>query len=184
GGTVGLGVALLFGGMLAEAYGWRAPIIMIGVLGLLLAIPAWRYLPEPRRAASARGEIEAHAMPLAQALRFMLGQPAYRWLMVAGGAAGFGMFSLLAWTPSFFQRVHGWSPGEVGAALAVVMVVPGLVGSLASGKLADRWLDRDRGAHCWIPAVSLALAIPFLLSALLAPAAFVALAALTFVHLL
>src|SRR5690606_4014852 len=76
GGTVGLGVALLFGGMLAEAYGWRAPIIMIGVLGLLLAIPAWRYRPEPRRAASARGEIESHAMPLAQALRFMLGQPA------------------------------------------------------------------------------------------------------------
>src|SRR5690606_26700230 len=42
-------VGLVFGGVVADAFGWRSVFLIAGVPGLLLALLLWLTLKEPRR---------------------------------------------------------------------------------------------------------------------------------------
>jgi MFS family permease len=48
-------------------------------------------------------------------------------------------YGLTAWTPAFLQRVHGWTPGEVGRTLGLLIVCFGCLGMYIGGALTDRW---------------------------------------------
>lgn len=136
-----------FGGVAA----WRIVLFAVGVPGLVIAMVALSLREPARRTAvvSRRAEGELIAF-LRKHWRlhvvFMLG----------------GMFSVLvgyaanAWTPSVLSRQFHWTPAETGAALGGVMLVCGLVGTLAGGALCS-WgvtLGRD-----YIIVISAALAM-------------------------
>jgi MFS family permease len=59
--------------------------------------------------------------------------------MVCQGMITYG---LLAWIPTFFQRVHHWSPGQSGRALAAILLTFGCLGMYLGGRLSDRWQKR------------------------------------------
>jgi MFS family permease len=176
GGVAGTACALLLGGLLAQAYGWRVPLIVVAVLGLLLATVCWWALAEPRVHQAQRAGSRETVVPFGKALRLLAANPAYRWLMVGGAAGGFGMYSLLSWTPSYFQRVFGWSIAEAGTALSLAVAAAGVLGALLNGWLSDRLLARDVAAHSWVPALGMLSAVPFTLIFLLSPSAGLALA--------
>lgn len=63
--------------------------------------------------------------------------------------AGFGFYSMVnfgtaAWLPSFFIRIHGWSPGKIGLFMGGATMTFGVAGIYAGGWLADRWLKQGR----------------------------------------
>lgn len=182
GAVVGSGIALFAGGMLAESHGWRAPLVVIGVAGLLLGAAAYFVIPEARVQAGQLGSRPRRRF--ADALRSIVFHPPFRWLMLAGGAAGFGTFSLQAWMPIFYQRVFGWSVGFTGSTLALVVTASGIVGALAIGRVADRRARVDAGAHCAVPAMLMLGAAPFLLMVLLADDPVLSVGSLVIVYLL
>ena len=47
-----------------------------------------------------------------------------------------------AWLPTFFVRVHGWSPRQAGLTLGVLSLATGLSGAYLGGSLTDRWQRR------------------------------------------
>ncbi|MBE1527987.1 putative MFS family arabinose efflux permease [Sphingopyxis sp. OAS728] len=180
GAVAGSAAALLVGGLLAEHYGWRTPLVAVGLIGLVIAALAFSTVAEPRAATQASAQARES---FAEAFRFILRMRPFQWLLGAGALAGFGTFSLQAWMPAYYQRVFGWSVGTTGSVLAAATVIAGVAGALAIGRIADRRLAADPGAHCAIPAFMVALAVPPSLIMLFADNAWLSLAGLVAVYL-
>jgi len=79
-------------------------------------------------------------------------------------------YALTAWSPTFFIRMHGWTAGQSGRALAWILLTAGCLGIYAGGVVSDRWLKRGvSDAPLKVSAVSALGTAIFLPAALLAP---------------
>jgi len=70
-----------------------------------------------------------------------------RWQSVVGISAGMifqatNTYVIIAWAPTYFLRVHGWTAGQAGKALAVIMIAFACTGMYLGGFLSDRWQKR------------------------------------------
>jgi len=52
------------------------------------------------------------------------------------------VYALLTWAPAAFERVHGWTPGQTGRPLALILLTFGCAGMYVGGLWSDRWLRR------------------------------------------
>jgi len=164
---------------------WRLTFFIVGVPGLLLALLI-RTLREPARTGVIRAaDGSAAQLTLAETISAV----AERRRSVSGIAFGMAchaicMYAIFAWVPTFFARVHGWSPGQAGLALGAVVLVFGCAGMYAGGRLCDRWQALGRRSAPlevgvlagWLVLASAAAAMlaptPALSVALLAPVIF------------
>ena len=152
---IGSGLALLVGGSVVQATlkmpavdlpllgsvaSWRLTFLLVGAPGLLVAL--WvATVREPARRGLLRTADGRTAAPTARAV---IEQIRLRWQSVLGISVGMVFqstctYGLTAWTPAFFQRVHGWTAGEVGRALGLLLVCFGCLGMYVGGVLTDRW---------------------------------------------
>jgi len=165
---IGYVLAYATGGFINDTVGWRAAFLMFGIPGLLLA--AWTLITvrEPRRGQS---ELAAPAAPdrtnLLTTLRTFIGTPSLRHIPVAGALHGLGAFGAAVWVPAYFMRTHSMSSFQIGSRLALLMGTAGLAGAVLGGFFCDKLISRTRDPrwYMWVPAASLALAVPFLLLA-------------------
>jgi|HubBroStandDraft_6_1064221.scaffolds.fasta_scaffold256138_2 MFS family permease len=122
---------------------WRVTFVIVGLPGILFALLA-RTIREPLRRnllASADGRVTQLSF------REAMAQIRMRWQSVAGISLGMvcqGMitYGLLAWIPTFFQRVHHWSVGQSGRALAAILLTFGCLGMYLGGRMSDHWQKR------------------------------------------
>jgi MFS family permease len=152
---IGSGLALLVGGTVVQATArmpavdlpilgvvasWRLTFLLVGVPGLLVA--AWvATVREPMRRNLLR-TADGRAASLTFADVFQ--QAKIRWQSIIGISVGMVFqssctYGLTAWMPAFLQRVHGWSPAEVGRTLGLLIVCFGCLGMYLGGALTDRW---------------------------------------------
>ncbi len=117
---------------------WKAAFIIAGLPGVLLAFLMF-VIPEPprhRRTALRDGFLG----PL---LRFFRANPKLSVAVFLGFTLNNMLgYSMLAWTPSYLERVFGWSSGEIGPVLGLAMGAGGACGPLLSGLVADRFFRR------------------------------------------
>jgi MFS family permease len=163
--VVGGGVAISLGGFILHAAQagalrglplvgalapWRAGLVILGLLGLPVALLA-ATAPEPARRHLIAGA-SGRPAPLRDAAR-RLAQlwPALLPLYAAMGLASLCDFAILNWTPTLLSRRFSVDVAEIGAVLGGVVVVGGVAGSFGIGLIADR-LVRNRGgwARLWL----------------------------------
>jgi MFS family permease len=174
---VGAALGYILGGAIGHHFGWRAAFLICGVPGVLLAAAALRLRDPPRgaqegiagnapRARTAAGGLYAS---LAAYLSLMRRGPYM--LMVLGYAAyTFGLGGLSFWMPTFLQQVRGMSADQATTGFGGIVVVTGIVGTLAGGWLGDYCLKHSRQGYLWfVGAITLAAA-PVSLLALISPA--------------
>jgi len=170
---IGIAAAMIFGGYIAENFGWRTVYKTIGLAGIPLAALVWFTVRELPRGFSDRSEGEpievAPQPPLVEALMAILRIRSLM-LIIAGTAvqslAGYG---LMVWGAPFMIRVHEMSRVDVGLALGLIFGVAGCAGVYVGGRLSDHFGQRDETWYMKLPAVQAALGIPFLVGFLLAP---------------
>jgi MFS family permease len=152
---IGSGLALLVGGTVVQATArmpavdlpilgvvasWRLTFLLVGVPGLLVA--AWvATVREPMRRNVLR---TADGRTATLTFGDVFQQVLVRWQSVIGISVGMVFqssctYGLTAWMPTFLQRVHGWSPAEVGRTLGLLIVCFGCLGMYVGGALTDRW---------------------------------------------
>lgn len=91
-------------------------------------------------------------------------------------------FGINAWAPTYFIRVHGWSPLEVGQSFGPVVMLAGLSGVVAGGFLCERMLAHGKtDATLRLPIYAIVLALPFTIGFALSNSATIALILLTIV---
>jgi multidrug resistance protein len=158
---VGTAAGYLLGGKLSPHYGWRFPFYIAAVPGFLLAL-AVLFLHEPER-----GRFDsAKETPERGTLLGLTRNPAF-WTSTLGMAAmTFALGGIQVWMPTFLSRARGYSLESANFMFGIIIVVDGIVASLAGGWLGDYLLPRMKGSYYLVSAASMALGVPFMIVAL------------------
>lgn len=122
---------------------WRLTFVIVGLPGVVFAALAWTIREPVRRNLLASADGRPRQLSFGEAMA----QIRMRWQSVAGISLamvcqGMITYGLLAWIPTFFQRVHHWSPGQSGRALAAILLTFGCAGMYFGGRLSDHWQKR------------------------------------------
>ena len=136
-------VAPLFGGLLFAHGGWHSIFWLLAVLGLLLWLANWRWLPETLHA-SARQPFEAgHLM---RGYWQLLRNPHFLMLVLASGVPFNGVFLYVLSAPVFLGEVLGLAPTQFF--WFFILSVGGIMGgAFLSGRMAGRAKPRHQIRH-------------------------------------
>ena len=148
GATLGIGLAYIFGGALAqwatstasiplpligEVASWRAPFFILLVPGIVLAALVLT-IREPPRRVTALAQMQDGPAPL---LGFLRSHGAAAGLLFLGmGLQSVVVQAILTWTPTLLIRRFGWSSGDIGLVLGVLLLIGGIARALCG---ARRW---------------------------------------------
>jgi sugar phosphate permease len=131
---IGVGGALvpLLAFTLTQSLGWRGALRWLGILMILVALPAAYFVREPTAAAaSARAAVK-------QSLKPIMARPAF-FLLLIGSMASIGAVGGTMQNLALYLSLDRKLPqADVDATLSLVLV-GSLVGRLVMGWLADRW---------------------------------------------
>lgn len=183
--SIGIAFGLFFGGWLNHHFDWRTAFIVVGLPGLVLALLVLFTVTEPPRGMADDAPQAAGAAPSAsEVARFIFGTPALLLLLVVAICNAFTGYSLLAWTPAFFMRVHHMDTLEVGKWMGLVVASGLFLGNIVAGRFSD-WFAKGNLATYMVISGCFALAsIPFGIWFALAPEQSHSLIALFIGHLL
>lgn len=190
---IGTLLGLAIGGLVADAYGWRAAFMVAGLPGLALAALIGLTVREPRaRAAPGPAALgQSLVQPfrdLADTMRALADKPTFWFMALGAGFSAFVGYAHLFFNASFLLRCHGpelaqvaaqfgvKSKGFLGLALGIVTGVGGFTGTVVGGWIADRAAVRDRRLFASVPAAAALISVPVYFAIFLAPGVLPALA--------
>lgn len=130
-------------GGIAEAHGWRAAFLALGIPGVVCALIVWLTVREPVRGALDVGAPVLKASSFGETLSFVSGQSAAVHLLIGGSVATFWSWGLIWWTPTFLVRSHHMTVGQAGEVLGQMHLLGGTAGTLFTGWLIGRPAARD-----------------------------------------
>jgi MFS family permease len=119
---------------------WRLTFLIAGVPGILVALFVYTIREPLRQQALLTPEGRVSKLSIVDVIREMR----LRWQSVVGVSLALAFqsscnYALLAWAPTFFIRVHGWTPGQAGLVLGTIILFMGCAGVYTGGRLSDRW---------------------------------------------
>jgi MFS family permease len=133
-----LGVVL--GGVIAARWGWQAAFGIVGVPGLLLAL-LYMFVRDYRAP-----ELETSTLSGLQRARTIVGELFRARSGIAACFAGalqlITASTILAWLPSFFNRVYGL-PADRSGVWAAAIIICATIGAVFWANMADRLARRD-----------------------------------------
>lgn len=177
--ALGIPFGILFGfvagGWLNEFFGWRTAFFVVGIPGIVLALVVRYTVAEPPRGLSEGRSLTGERSSIAATFVYMWNKRAFRHLAIGGALTAFVGYGITSWMPSFLARSHGMSTGEIGTWLGLILGIPGGIGIVAGGWLADRLGARDPRWYMWIVAIALVVCVPLSVGVYLAPTAGLAL---------
>jgi MFS transporter, Spinster family, sphingosine-1-phosphate transporter len=158
---VGTAAGYLLGGKLGPSFGWRFPFYIAAVPGFLIAL-AILFIPEPER-----GRFDLlQETPQRGTIRGLARNPAF-WTATLGMAMmTFALGGLQVWMPTFLAHARGFSLQSANVTFGTIIVVDGILASLAGGWLGDYLLRRSASAYYSVSAVSMGLGVPVMIVAL------------------
>jgi predicted MFS family arabinose efflux permease len=156
---VGILLGFLFGGVIAEAFGWRTAFMVVGLPGVLFALVLRFTLREPVRGRWEKTAAAHTPQPgLKQTMALLRDRPSFWYIALGSAFASYVAYGNGNFLPSFLIRNHHMSIAEVGTILALVSGVSGALGTFLGGYLSDRYGTRDMRWYLWIPMLGIALA--------------------------
>ena len=137
---VGTAAGYLLGGKLGASHGWRFPFYIAAAPGFLLAL-AVLFLREPER-----GQFDTEKeTPERGTLIGLARNPAF-WTSTLGMAMmTFALGGIQVWMPTFLSRARGYSLESANFTFGIIIVVDGILASLAGGWLGDYLLATHEG---------------------------------------
>ena len=164
--TLGSMFANLIGGWVTDAFDWRTAFFVVGLPGLLIAVIFKMTVKEPPRGyTDPVGTEPKERVELREAIRELTTKPAF-WLMTAGATiAAFCGYGISSFQSIFLVRAHGITTGEAAIWINTPVALVAAGGTFAAGWLATKLYKKYPGAIAWVPAIGLALSVPFYLIA-------------------
>jgi MFS family permease len=164
---VGSALGYLLGGVLGQRYGWHAAFLLVGLPGLLLAIPIALLRTPPRGGDDAsqrapKGTVSAGYAALFRNRSFVCNT-------LAMAAMTFAIGGLAQWIPSFLYRTHSLDVAKGNTLFGATTVLAGILGTLAGGWLGDRWQKKSGKGYLLISGWGFLIGTPFAAWAILAP---------------
>jgi MFS family permease len=166
---VGSALGYLLGGVLGQHYGWHAAFMLVGIPGLLLAIPI-ALLRTPPRGGDTNPSVPAGERRKArEGYAALFKNRSFVFNTLAMAAMTFAIGGLAQWLPSFLHRVHSLDVAKGNTLFGATTVLAGILGTLAGGWLGDRWQKRNGKGYLLLSGWGFLLGTPFAVWAILAP---------------
>ena len=139
--------------------------VQVALFGVFVAIGAvWsvmRLLPFAVERTARAGEVAASALEdFGEAIMLVLRTPTLIWMFLGGALVTFAVNGLIAWAPSFMQRVHGLQVDEIGRRFGLIALAGGVTGALIGGRFADRLMARWRGGRVLVSGIGFLIGAP------------------------
>lgn len=139
------------GGLIANAYGWRAAFYALAVPGIVLAALILLTLREPVRG-SLDKTVSVETPSFKATLNFIRQQRSLVHALVGATVITYWGWGLLWWTPAFLMRTHGMTIGEAGSLLGTIYGLGGSLGIIAGGVLIHKLSRKDPRWQVWVVA--------------------------------
>ena len=173
---VGSALGYLLGGVLGQRYGWHTAFLLVGVPGLLLAIPIEMLRTPPRGGDDAHPhQATGHPLPkgagksAASGYGALFRNRSFICNTLAMAAMTFAIGGLAQWIPSFLFRVHSLDVAKANTLFGATTVMAGILGTMAGGWLGDRWQKRSGKGYLLVSGWGFLFGTPFAVWAILAP---------------
>jgi MFS transporter, Spinster family, sphingosine-1-phosphate transporter len=162
---VGSALGYLLGGVLGERMGWHAAFLMVGLPGLILAIPIALLRTPPRGGDEA---VPPGTPETKIGYGVLFKNPSFVLNTLSMATMTFAIGGLAQWIPSFLNRVHGLSVEKGNTLFGATTVVAGIVGTLLGGWLGDRWQKKSSKGYLLVSGWGFFVGAPFAAWAILA----------------
>jgi len=157
---VGSAAGYLLGGHLAPSHGWRFPFYIAATPGFLLAL-AVLFVKEPER-----GRFDSlKETPERGTVLGLARNPAFLTATLGMAAMTFSLGGIQVWMPQFLYSERHYSLESANFIFGIIVVVDGVLASLAGGWLGDYWLPRMKSSYYLVSAAGMALGVPFMIMA-------------------
>ncbi len=153
---VGGALSYFFSGPVAQAYGWRAAMVLAAAPALFL-VPALLSLHEPERGAAETHRETAPAGSIWSVLKI----PTLWWIIASGALLNFNMYAIGTFMPAMFGRIHGLKVGSAGIATGIVWMVGGVFGGLMAGWIGDHVIHKRKNGRMQMAAIISLIGAPF-----------------------
>lgn len=155
--AIGSGASLLLGGLifkLVDPSGvflpgighmdqWRVAFLVAGAPGFVL-VATLLAVKEPKRRDDAALEMRAKQGSIAEFVSYLRRNiSTYARVLVYPATIAVVGYGALAWAPALFERRFDMQRVEIGFTLGMMIAVSGLIGTLISAFLSDRWRARN-----------------------------------------
>lgn len=159
---IGILLGYAFGGLLAEAFGWRAAFMLVGLPGVLLAVILLMTVKEPPRGRWDATSRDDHKPSFRETLALLRQRPAFWFIAMGCALTSYVSYGNGNFLPSLLIRNHGMSVADVGLVLSLVAGLSGAVGTFLGGYLGDRLGATDKRWYVYVPIIGgIAAFIPY-----------------------
>ena len=160
--TLGTMFANLIGGWVTDMFDWRTAFFVVGLPVLLIALIFKLTVKEPPRGyTDPVGKESKDQVDMREAIRELTTKPAF-WYMTAGATvAAFCGYGISSFQSIFLVRAHEITTGEAAIWINTPVSLSSAIGTFATGWLATKLYKKYPGAIAWVPAIGLALSVPF-----------------------
>lgn len=153
----------LLGGYIAQTVEWRTAFLVVGLLGLAVAVPFKWIVRDPPRAAR-----PADQVPIGRVFGILAAKPSF-WLLAFGAAAGSMCgYGVAFWLPSMILRSYALNLAQVGQFFGALLLTGGVAGILLGGWLGDRLGGRAKRWYALAPALCYVAGTPLFIAGVLA----------------
>jgi MFS family permease len=170
GSTLGIAVGFAGGGYVAEKFGWRDAFFFAAVPGILFALLAFGMREPLRGSVEERGSaVKRTSEATLKTFVGLLRIPTLRAAILSQTVLYFVLASNAFWLPTLLNRRFGLSVSQAGLLAGVVLVLGGLIGTLAGGWIADRMARKDPAAYLQVGIAGFLIGAVFIVISLVAP---------------
>jgi predicted MFS family arabinose efflux permease len=137
GAPIGAWVGADLAGRIADAYGWRAVFLALGIPGIVFGAFVYFTVREPTR-----GQLDAAGSgrkpSIIETAKFLWGQRSAVHLMLASAITALWGWGLTWWTPAFLMRNYGITAGQAGGITGPIHLIAGIGATIFTGWLLGR----------------------------------------------
>ena len=160
---VGSAAGYLLGGYLAPQHGWRFPFYIAAGPGFILALVVL-FLKEPER-----GQFDSlKETPERGTILGLFRNPAFLTSTLGMAFMTYSLGGIQVWMPQFLYSERHYSLEKANLMFGMIIVVDGILASLAGGWLGDFLLPRMKSSYYLVSAASMLLGVPVMIVALFA----------------
>ena len=149
-----------FGGYVAAApgLGWRFAFTACGFAGMAYAVPlAWALREAPR--ATVHAAASSGRSPVAAA-RALLSNGSFILMVLCFTLPALAAWIVRDWMPAILRQQFGIGEGRAGVAATLYWQASAIIGALAGGWAADRWMRRSPRGRINVSAIGMCLIVP------------------------
>ncbi|MFN2287212.1 MAG: spinster family MFS transporter [Chromatocurvus sp.] len=159
---IGILLGYAFGGLLAEAFGWRAAFMLVGLPGILLAVALLLAVKEPPRGRWDASSRDDSKPSFSETLALLRQRPAFWFIAMGCALTSYVSYGNGNFLPSLLIRNHGMSVADVGLVLSLVAGLSGAIGTFLGGYLGDRLGAGDKRWYVYVPIIGgIAAFVPY-----------------------